>query len=135
MDSHGRIITNKNLKLENFNGIFATGDCAVVGSAQRPASGIFAVKVLNTLVNNLKKDIVGKSLEKWFPQRFGLQIVNVFPSYHPKAFAIYRNFVFGPSFLFWILKYKIDLNFIKKFRSILYFKNQIRKEGPKTKLR
>ena len=71
----------------------------------------------NTLVQNLKKDIEGGSLKKWFPQRIGLQILNTFPSHHSKAFAIYRNFVFGPSFLFWILKHKIDLKFINKFRS------------------
>ena len=88
-----------------------------VDSAKRPASGVFAVKVVNTLVKNLKKDIEGGSLKKWFPQKIGLQIVNIFPSHHQKAFAIYRNFVFGPSFIFWILKHKIDLNFIKKFRS------------------
>ena len=117
LDSHGRILTNQNLKLKNFSGIFATGDCAVVDSAKRPASGVFAVKVANTLVQNLKRDIEGRSLKNWFPQRFGLQIVILFPSHHPKAFAIYRNFVFGPSFIFWILKHKIDLNFIKKFRS------------------
>ena len=116
-DSYGRIITNQNLQIKSLSGIFAVGDCAVVGSAKRPASGVFAVKVVNTLVQNLKKDIEGRSLKKWFPQKIGLQIVNIFPSHHPKAFAIYRNFVFGPSFIFWILKHKIDLNFIKKFRS------------------
>jgi len=115
-DSHGRIITNQNLQLKSLSGIFAAGDCAVVDSAKRPASGVFAVKVVNTLVKNLKKDIEGGSLRKWFPQRIGLQIVDIFPS-HQKAFAIYRNFVFGPSFLFWILKHKIDLNFMNKFRS------------------
>jgi len=116
-DSHGRIITNQNLQLKSLSGIFAAGDCAVVDSAKRPASGVFAVKVVNTLVKNLKKDIEGGSLKKWFPQKVGLQIVNIFPSHHQKAFAVYRNFVFGPSCIFWILKHKIDLNFIKKFRS------------------
>ena len=61
-DSHGRIITNQNLQLKSLSGIFAAGDCAVVGSAKRPASGVFAVKVVNTLVKNLKKDIEGLSL-------------------------------------------------------------------------
>ncbi len=116
-DSDGRIITNQNLQLKSFYGIFAAGDCAVIDSEKRPASGVFAVKVVNTLVKNLKKDIDGGSLKKWFPQRTGLQIFNIYPSHRQKAFAIYRNFVFGPSFLFWILKRKIDLNFINKFRS------------------
>ena len=116
-DSNGRMFINHNLQLQSVSGIFAAGDCAVIDSSKRPASGIFAVKVVNTLVHNLKKEIEGRSLKKWFPQRFGLQIVNVFPSQYPKAFAIYRNFVFGPSFFIWFLKHKIDLNFIQKFRS------------------
>ncbi len=116
-DSDGRIITKQNLQLKSFSGVFAAGDCAVLDSAKRPASGVFAVKVVNTLVKNLKKDIEGGSLKKWFPQKIGLQIVNIFPSHYQKAFAIYRNFVFGPSFIFWIFKHKIDLNFINNFRS------------------
>ena len=67
-DSHGRIITKQNLQLKSFSGIFAAGDCAVIDSARRPASGVFAVKVVNTLVKNLKKDIEGGSLKKWYPQ-------------------------------------------------------------------
>ena len=56
-----------------------------------------------------------------------MQIVNTFPSQHSKAFAIYRNFVFGPSFLFWILKHNIDLKFVNKFR----FKRLIMKSRKK----
>ncbi len=118
LDSNGRIITNNHLKLRNTSGIFAIGDCAVIDSAKRPPSGIFAVKVLKTLVKNLKKDIDGEPLKKWSPQRFGLQIVNTFPEKNPMAFGIYRNFVFGPSFLIWCLKNKLDRNFIKKLRPI-----------------
>ena len=73
-DSHGRIITNQNLQVKSFSGIFAVGDCAIVDSAKRQASGVFAVKVVNTLVKNLKKDIDGSSLKKWFPQKIGLQL-------------------------------------------------------------
>ena len=32
-DSYGRIITNQNLQIKSLSGIFAVGDCAVVGSA------------------------------------------------------------------------------------------------------
>ena len=129
LDMSGRIITNQNLKLKNFSGIFATGDCSVMDSAKRPASGIFAVKVLNILANNLKKDIEGKPLIKWFPQRFGLQIVNSFPQRNNMAFAIYREFVFGPSFLMWIFKNKIDRDFIKKFRQARRIMNEEEKDN------
>ena len=76
------------MQLKSFSGIFAVGDCAVIDSAKRPASGVFAVKVVNTLVQNLKKDIHGRTLNKWIPQRIGLQIVNTFPCHNAKAFAI-----------------------------------------------
>ena len=129
LDKDGRIITNKNLKLKNFPGIFATGDCAVLDLNKRPASGIYAVKVSNTLAHNLKNEIDGFALQKWFPQRFGLQIVNSFPKTKPRAYAIYRDLVFGPNFWFWFLKNKIDRNFIKKFRSTKVIMNNNEKES------
>jgi len=128
LDVKGRVVTNKKLTLKNFPGVFATGDCAVIESLKRPSSGIFAVKVLNTLVNNIQKDIKGESLKKWFPQIFGLQIVNSYTKKSPKAFAIYGNFVLGPSFLFWYLKHQIDKNFIERFRYFDINMNQKNKE-------
>ncbi len=128
LDSKGRFITNKKLKLKNFLGIFATGDCAVIGSSNRPSSGIFAVKVLNILAINIQRDLKGQSLKKWFPQKFGLQIVNSFPREIPKAFAFYGDFVIGPSFLIWYLKNKIDEAFINKFRLLDSNMNQKGKE-------
>ena len=66
----GRFITNQKLKLKNFLGIFATGDCAVIGSSKRPSSGIFAVKVLNilaTIFRGLKgESLKNGSLKNWF---------------------------------------------------------------------
>ena len=116
LDSKGRLIINQKLKLKNCLGTFATGDCAVIESSKRPSSGIFAVKVLNTLATNIQRDLKGESLKKWFPQKFGLQIVNSYPRKIPKAFAFYGDIVIGPSFLIWYLKNKIDEAFINKFR-------------------
>ena len=45
------------------------------------------------------------------------------------AFAIYREFVFGPSFIFWILKNKIDRDFIKNFRSKNMIMNRKEKDN------
>ena len=128
-DSKGRFIVNKKLKLKKNLEIFATGDCAVIGSSKRPPSGIFAVKVLNILATNIQRDLKGESLKKWFPQKFGLQIVNSFPRKIPKAFAFYGDFVIGPSFLIWYLKNKIDKAFINKFRLLDSNMNQKGKEN------
>ncbi len=115
LDSNGRFFTNQQLSLKNFLGTFATGDCAVIEDSKRPSSGIFAVKVLDILATNIQREIKGKSLKRWSPQKFGLQIVNSYPRKIPKAFAFYGDVVIGPSFLFWYLKNKIDKGFIKKF--------------------
>ncbi len=128
LDSKGRFFTNQKLRLKNFLGIFATGDCAVIENSIRPSSGIFAVKVLNILANNIQKDIKGESLKRWSPQKFGLQIVNSYPRNIPKAFAFYGHIVIGPYFLIWYLKNKIDQAFIKKFRLLDLNMNQKVKE-------
>jgi len=128
LDSKGRFLTNQKLMLKNFLGTFATGDCAVIEDSLRPSSGIFAVKALNTLATNIQKDIKGESLKRWSPQKFGLQIVNSYPMKVPKAFAFYGDIVFGPSFLIWYLKNKIDEGFIRKFRVLDSNMNQKVKE-------
>ena len=128
LDSKGRFLTNKKLMLKNFLGTFATGDCAVIEASKRPSSGIFAVKALNILATNIQKDIKGESLERWSPQKFGLQIVNSYPRKVPKAFVFYGDIVIGPSFLLWYLKNKIDEGFIKKFNVLDSNMNQKVKE-------
>ena len=130
LDSRGRLLTNSKLRVKNFSGIFATGDCAVIEESKRPSSGIFAVKVLNILTSNINKDIKGKTLKSWSPQKFGLQIVNCYPRKRPKAFAFYGDFVFGPSLLIWFLKNRLDEGFIKKFRLLDSNMNQkVRVDG------
>ena len=95
--------------MKNSLGTFAAGDCAVIETSKRTSSGILAVKVLNMLATNIQREIKGESLKKWFPQKFGLQIVNSYPRKLPKSFAFYGDFVIGPSFLIWYLKTKICL--------------------------
>ncbi|MDC3175978.1 selenide, water dikinase SelD, partial [Prochlorococcus sp. AH-716-D13] len=129
LDSKGRFFTDQKLRLKNFFGTFATGDCSVIKTSKRPSSGIFAVKVLNILATNIQKEIKGESLKKWSPQKFGLQIVNSYPKKLPKAFAFYGDVVIGPSFLIWYLKNKIDKGFINKFRILDSNMNQKVKEG------
>ncbi len=117
LDSTGRIITNSDLRVKNFLEIYAVGDCAYTGISKNKSSGILAVKASSTLSENVLNDIRGKNLKKWFPQKFGLQIVNQFNNNHSqKAFAVYGKFVLGPSILFWELKNKIDNNFLEKFK-------------------
>ena len=117
LDEKGRINTNLELKANDFPDVFAVGDCAVITDRKRPASGIFAVKAANTLSYNLKKDIEGKKLNKWFPQHNGLQIVKTFNG-SLEAFAVLGNLTINSSLFLGNLKNNIDKNFVKKFKLI-----------------
>ena len=114
LDNKGRIITSRKINVRNFQEVFAVGDCSSVESKKRNSSGIYAVKVVNTLSKNIYKVFNGQKLDSWFSQKYGLQILNCFNEMRPKAFAIYRNKVFGPYYFFWLLKKNIDNNFINK---------------------
>ena len=116
LDDKGRIITNKYLRAKDFLNIYAVGDCASVGINKQKSSGIVAVKASQTLCNNIKNDFVNQNLKKWSPQKRGLQIVNLFNSNQPTAFAIYGKLVLGPSRMFWVLKNTLDTNFLQKFK-------------------
>ena len=116
LDNNGRIITNKYLRAKDFFNIYAVGDCASVGINKQKSSGIIAVKSSKTLCKNINNDFVNKDLRKWLPQKYGLQIVNLFNNNQPKAFAIYGKLVIGPSRLFWILKNILDTNFLQQFK-------------------
>ncbi len=116
LDDNGRIITNKYLRVKDFLNIYAVGDCASVGINKRKSSGILAVKSSRTLSKNIKNDFINKKLREWSPQKYGLQIVNLFNNKHPMAFAVYGKFVLGPARLFWVFKNILDNNFLKQFK-------------------
>jgi len=116
LDSKGRIKTDCGLKVINNNDSFGVGDCASNVSRQTSSSGIHAVKVVNTLANNLRNEFNSKKLKKWRPQKRGMQIINCLNDKLPKAFFSYGDYVFGPSHLFWILKKNIDKKFIQSLK-------------------
>ena len=115
LDKQGRINTNMRLKVNDFQDVFAVGDCAVITKMKRPASGVYAVRAVDTLAINIKNEFIGKRLTNWYPQKQGLQIVKVFND-SLETFAIFGNLIFKSSSFFGKLKNKIDKNFIKKFK-------------------
>jgi len=116
LDKKGRIYTNSRLQVNDFPDVFAVGDCAVSIKSERPASGVFAVRSVNTLAVNLKKTLEGNNtLKNWSPQKTGLQIVKTFNE-GLETVAFFGRFSIKSSSLFGILKNNIDKNFIKKFK-------------------
>ena len=116
LDDKGRIITDFDLKVRGFSEIYAVGDCSYPYLNKGNSSGILAVKAAKVLSQNLIRDFYGKKLINWYPQKRGLQIVNIFNDGVPKAFGVYGRFIFGPSTVLFDLKNKIDNNFIDKFK-------------------
>ena len=115
LDEKGRIHTNLRLQVSNFPDVFAVGDCALTTKIRRPASGVYAVRVVNTLAINLKNDFNDKRLKDWYPQKQSLQIVKVFND-SQETFAFFGKLIFKSSSFFGNLKNKIDKNFIKQFK-------------------
>ncbi len=116
LDSRGRIITNPNLKVERFSNVFAVGDCANNGNSKSISSGIFAVKAVKSLANNIKNNSIRKKLKNWYPQKKGLQIVNLFNDSNQSAFAVYGKLTIGPNINLWKLKNKLDNDFLAKLK-------------------
>ena len=116
LDSRGRIITNPSLKVEQFSNVFAVGDCAYSGTSKSISSGILAVKAVKSLANNIKNNSIRKKLKNWYPQKKGLQIVNLFNDGNQNAFAVYGGLIIGPNQNLWKLKNKLDNDFLKKLK-------------------
>ena len=116
LDSRGRIITNSTLRSEQFSNIYAIGDCAYSGKSQLNSSGILAVKAVKRLSENIKNNLNKKRLKKWYPQKKGLQIVNLFNDSNQSAFAVYGKLTIGPNINLWKLKNKLDNDFLAKLK-------------------
>jgi len=116
LDSMGRIITNPSLKVERFSNVFAVGDCAYSGTSKSKSTGILAVKAVNSLANNIKNNSIRKKLKNWYPQKKGLQIVNLFNDRNQTAFAVYGGLIIGPNVNLWKLKNKLDNDFLNKLK-------------------
>ena len=120
LDNQGRILTGNDLKVKGFGDIYAVGDCSFVGGNKSKSSGILAVKASKILYKNIVREIKNKKLKSWSPQKFGLQLVNLSNhNYSPKTFAVYGKIILGPSPIFWKLKNKIDIQFLRKFQNSL----------------
>jgi len=116
LDAKGKIITNPTLRINEFPNVYAIGDCAYSGKSQLNSSGILAVKAVKSLSENIKHDLNRKKLKKWYPQKKGLQLVNLFNDSNQSAFAVYGQLIFGPNINLWKLKNKLDNDFLAKLK-------------------
>ena len=112
VDHDGRVLTNPFLQLEGCLHLFASGDCAVMESQPRPASGVWAVRSALPLAQNLEAACDSQPLKRWAPQRHALQLIGT----EKNAAWMQRGRTrTGPFALLWILKQRIDRSFMAGF--------------------
>ncbi|WP_235300018.1 FAD-dependent oxidoreductase [Synechococcus sp. GFB01] len=113
-DATGRILTEASLRVEGSERIFASGDCGVIRSAQRPPSGVWAVRAAAILAANLERGLRGRPLRRWRPQQRALQLLGVGGAGQPRAVALWGPWALGPSRWLWRWKDRIDRRFMER---------------------
>ena len=114
VDDDGRLRTDAQLRVEGCEHVFASGDCAVIAAAARPASGVWAVRAAIPLARNLEASCNGLPLRPWQPQRMALQLIG---DQQGRAWARRGTWQLGPSQWLWHWKRRIDKRFMAGFRS------------------
>jgi len=120
----GRLLCDDTLTVQGQKWIFAAGDCGVIATAPRPASGVWAVRAAPTLATNLRRSLAGKTLRAWRPPAWALQLLGDSGScgdrgaQAPRALAFWGPFALGPSRLLWQWKKHLDGRFLQRFAEL-----------------
>jgi selenide,water dikinase len=118
----GRVLTDPTLAVQGHPHLFASGDCALIGSAPRPASGVWAVRAAPLLAENLRRSLEqpGRPLRPWRPQARALQLLGDgggSAGRSPRALACFGPLALGPATWIWRWKDRIDRRFMAAFSS------------------
>ena len=114
----GRVETEASLAVVGQRGLFAVGDCGLVGAHPRPAAGVWAVRAAPVLATNLGRLLMDspRALDRWTPQRQALQLLGDSgasrPDQIPRALALWGPWVLGPTTGLGWLKQRIDRRFM-----------------------
>ncbi|MCX5957346.1 MAG: selenide, water dikinase SelD [Cyanobacteria bacterium] len=118
----GRVVTAASLQVLEHPHLFATGDCAVLAEAPRPASGVWAVRATPVLTTNLQRSLEQpeRPLRPWRPQRRALQLLGDggWSPKGPRAVVFWGPFALGPSRWLWRWKRHLDQRFLDGFAAL-----------------
>ena len=117
----GRVLTSATLQVEGHPALFASGDCGLIRTEPRPASGVWAVRAAPVLAVNLGRslDADGPPLRRWSPQRRALQLLGVASATAPpQAVAFWGPLAVGPAAWLWRAKAAIDRRFMASFSDL-----------------
>jgi len=112
----GRVITGPSLQVEGQPHVLASGDCGVIRGAERPASGVWAVRAAPLLATNLQRALAARPLRRWRPQARALQLLGTGGALdgQPQALALWGPWALGPSPWLWRWKHGIDRRFMAR---------------------
>ncbi|MFZ9753318.1 MAG: selenide, water dikinase SelD [Cyanobium sp.] len=115
----GRVLTDASLEVVGHPGLFAAGDCGLIASDPRPASGVWAVRAAPLLAHNLQRSLADppRPLRTWRPQRRALQLLGDggWSAAGPRAVAFWGPLALGPSRWLWRWKRRLDGRFLEHF--------------------
>jgi len=118
----GRVVTAASLQVLEHPHLFASGDCAVLAEAPRPASGVWAVRATPALATNLQRSLEQpqRPLRPWRPQRRALQLLGDggWSAKGPRAVVFWGAVALGPSRWLWQWKRQLDQRFLKGFAAL-----------------
>ncbi len=141
LDGRGRVLTEASLQVRGQPRIFASGDCGVIASQPRPASGVWAVRAAPVLAENLERLLAcgdsssngngdrnnsgsgsgtssNQKLKQWRPQAWALQLLaDGGVAGAPRALASWGPLTLGPSRWLWHWKDRIDRRFMALFEA------------------
>lgn len=113
-DGAGRLRVTPHLHAADDTGVFATGDCAVIEGAARPAAGVFGVRAAPILAANLIARARGARLSAYQPQRRWLSIMDLGDG---SGLALRGRLWWRGRTALW-LKRRLDLGFVAQARGI-----------------
>jgi selenide, water dikinase len=114
-DERGFVQVSDRLQSVSHGQVFAAGDVATMVGQVRPKAGVFAVRQGRPLAENLRRALLGKSLQTFVPQRDYLILLGTGDR---RALASRGAFWLPPHRLLWHWKDGIDRKFMEQFRNV-----------------
>ena len=111
LTGNGFLAVNASLQSLSDSAIFAAGDVATQVDHPRPKAGVFAVRAGPYLAENLERQLLGKPLKAFRPQREFLSILATGPRH---AIAAKGRFAISGRWV-WRWKNRIDRQFMARF--------------------
>ena len=115
-DSRGFIQVHQTLQSVSHPYVFAAGDIAAMVQSPRPKAGVFAVRQGRPLAENLRRALLGQTLQSYRPQR---QFLSLISTGDRNAVLSWGDYPIGwESPLLWRWKDAIDQKFMDQFRQL-----------------